>query len=57
MQLQQGLIFCRSMSSRENVRDDVATITNSPLIPEPVTVLGMIYDVLTGRLRRVRPHN
>jgi carbonic anhydrase len=34
----------------QSVRDDVATIKNSPLIPESVEVSGFIYDVKSGRL-------
>jgi carbonic anhydrase len=34
----------------QSVRDDVATIKNSPLIPESVEVSGFIYDVKIGRL-------
>ncbi len=34
----------------KSVRDDVATIKNSPLIPKSVEVSGFIYDVKSGRL-------
>jgi carbonic anhydrase len=34
----------------QSVRDDVATIKESPLIPESVSVSGFIYDVRSGRL-------
>src|SRR5712692_6294629 len=34
----------------KSVRDDVATIKNSPLIPKDVEVSGFIYDVKSGRL-------
>src|SRR5713226_2699727 len=34
----------------QSVRDDVATIKNSPLIPKDVEVSGFIYDVKSGRL-------
>lgn len=34
----------------QSVRDDVATIKNSPLILKNVEVSGFIYDVKTGRL-------
>jgi carbonic anhydrase len=34
----------------QSVRDDVATIKNSPLIPDSVTVSGFIYDVRSGKL-------
>lgn len=38
----------------QSVRDDVATIRQSPLIPNDVPVTGLIYDVHTGRLRAVQ---
>jgi carbonic anhydrase len=34
----------------QSVRDDIATIKNSPLIPDSVTVSGFIYDVKSGKL-------
>ena len=34
----------------QSVRDDVATIKNSPLIPKNIEVSGFIYDVRSGRL-------
>jgi carbonic anhydrase len=34
----------------QSVRDDVATIKNSPFIPENIEVSGFIYDVRSGRL-------
>src|SRR5438876_6152676 len=34
----------------QSVRDDVATIKNSPFIPENIEVSGFIYDVSSGRL-------
>jgi carbonic anhydrase len=34
----------------QSVRDDVATIKNSPLIPKNVEVSGFIYDVRSGKL-------
>ena len=34
----------------QSVRDDVATIKNSPLIPKDIEVSGFIYDVRSGRL-------
>jgi carbonic anhydrase len=37
----------------DSVRRDVATVRNSPLIPDNITVSGFIYDVRTGRLREV----
>ena len=37
----------------QSVRDDVATIRSSPLVPDDVAVSGFVYDVGSGRLRRV----
>src|SRR6266567_5592033 len=34
----------------QSVRDDVATIKASPLVPESVEVSGFIYDVRSGKL-------
>ena len=34
----------------QSVRDDVATIKSSPLIPDSVEVSGFIYDVRSGKL-------
>ncbi len=36
-----------------SVRDDLATIAASPLIPQEIPVYGLIYDVRTGRLQPV----
>ena len=38
----------------QSVRDDVATLKASPLIPENVEISGFIYDVKSGRLSPVR---
>ena len=38
----------------QSVRDDVATVRNSPLIPNDIPVTGFVYDVRTGRLTEVR---
>lgn len=37
----------------QSVRDDVAIIRNSPLIPSDIAVAGAIYDVHTGKLQEV----
>jgi len=37
----------------ESVRQDVAAIRSSPLVPDDVSVRGFVYDVRTGRLREV----
>ena len=36
-----------------SVRDDVATIKGSPLIPNDIPVSGFVYDVKTGKLNPV----
>ena len=36
-----------------SVRQDVATIRASPLVPDDISVRGFVYDVRTGRLREV----
>ncbi len=36
-----------------SVREDVATIRSSPLIPQEISVRGFVYDVRSGRLREV----
>ena len=37
----------------QSVRDDVATLRSSPLIPDDIAVTGFVYDVHTGRLHRI----
>ena len=37
----------------QSVRDDVATIRNSPFIPDDIPISGLIYDVYTGKLEPV----
>ncbi len=48
-----GWNFLPFTDLEESVRDDVETIRRSELIPDEVQVTGAIYDVRTGRLRRV----
>ena len=38
----------------ESVREDVAFLLSSPLIPRDVPVRGFVYDVRTGRLSEVQ---
>ncbi len=38
----------------QSVRDDVATLRASPLIPKDIPISGFVYDVRSGRLREVR---
>ena len=37
----------------QSVRDDVATLRESPLIPKDIAISGAIYDVKTGEVREV----
>jgi len=37
----------------QSVRDDVATLRNSPLIPKDIPISGAIYDVTTGEVNEV----
>ena len=37
----------------QSVRDDVATIKASPLIPDAIGVYGFIYDTSTGKLSQI----
>ena len=34
----------------QSVRDDVATLRNSPLIPKSINISGFIYDVKSGKV-------
>jgi carbonic anhydrase len=37
----------------QSVRDDVALLRNSPLIPSDIPISGAIYDVTTGKVHEV----
>ncbi|MDQ6854486.1 MAG: carbonic anhydrase [Actinomycetota bacterium] len=37
----------------QSVRDDVATINGSPLLPDGIEVTGWVYDVKTGKISPV----
>jgi carbonic anhydrase len=37
----------------QSVRDDVATIESSPLLPDGIEVTGWVYDVKTGKISPV----
>ena len=39
----------------ESVREDMAILRQSPLIPEDVVISGAVYDVDTGRMTQVNP--
>lgn len=42
--------FLPFVDLEQSVRDDVALIRDSPLIPKNIAVSGAIYDIRTGRL-------
>ena len=48
-----GVDFLPFADLEQSVRDDVATIRASPLVPDDVAVRGFVYDVRSGRLREV----
>lgn len=50
-----GIDFLPFSDLDESVRQDVATIRSSPLIPDDIPVSGFVYDVHTGKLREVQP--
>jgi carbonic anhydrase len=49
-QVAAGIDFQPFPDVEQSVRDDVATIRNSPLIPDDIPVSGFVYDVRTGKL-------
>ncbi len=48
-----GIDFLPFTDLDQGLRDDVALIRESPLIPDDIPVSGLVYDVKTGRLRQV----
>lgn len=48
-----GIDFLPFNDLEESVREDVAFLLSSPLIPADVTIRGFVYDVRTGRLSEV----
>ena len=48
-----GVDFLPFTDLEESVRQDVATIRASPLLPQDLAIQGFIYDVHTGRLREM----
>ena len=48
-----GVDFLPFADLEQSVRDDVAAIRASPLVPDDVAVRGVVYDVRSGRLREV----
>ncbi|EHJ52590.1 beta-class carbonic anhydrase [Streptococcus macacae] len=49
----KGQDFLPFTDIEESVREDVALLKASPLIPENITISGAIYDVDTGRITEV----
>ncbi|EJN94514.1 beta-class carbonic anhydrase [Streptococcus ratti] len=50
----QGQDFLPFEDIEESVREDVALLKNSPLIPDDIIISGAIYDVDTGRITEVK---
>jgi carbonic anhydrase len=50
-----GIDFLPFSDLDESVRQDVATIRSSTLVPDDIPVTGFVYDVRTGKLREVQP--
>jgi carbonic anhydrase len=48
-----GIDFLPFGNLQQNVRDDVAFLKDSPLIPDDVEIRGFVYDVGTRRLSEV----
>ena len=48
-----GMSFLPFADLEASVRDDLATLAASPLIPQEIPISGLIYDVNTGRLQPV----
>ncbi|HEU4324033.1 MAG TPA: carbonic anhydrase [Roseiflexaceae bacterium] len=48
-----GFDFLPFPDLEQSVRDDVATLRASPLIPRDIPISGAIYDVTNGALREV----
>ncbi len=48
-----GIDFLPFSDLEQSVRDDLATIRASPLLPDDLAVRGFIYDVRSGHLREV----
>lgn len=50
-----GQDFLPFTDLEQSVRDDIAAIKSSPLIPDSIPVSGAVYDVKTGKLSPVSP--
>ncbi|HEY0755213.1 MAG TPA: carbonic anhydrase [Ktedonobacteraceae bacterium] len=44
------IAFLPFSNLEQSVRDDIAFLRNSPLIPDNITIVGFIYDVSNGKL-------
>ncbi|HEM6032887.1 carbonic anhydrase [Streptococcus suis] len=49
-----GQDFLPFTDIEESVREDIALLKQSPLIPDDVEISGAVYDVDTGRMTEVR---
>lgn len=50
---QRGIDFGPFPRLEKAVEDDVALLKNSKLIPDTVAISGWVYEVETGRVRKV----
>ncbi len=48
-----GRDFLPFSDLEQSVRDDVATLRQSPLIPSDIAISGAIYDVRSGKLQEI----
>ena len=49
----QGMDFLPFSDLEQSVRDDVAFLRASPLIPKDVPISGAVYDVRTGKVHEI----
>lgn len=49
-----GIDFLPFRDLDASVRDSLRRVRETPLLPESFTATGLVYDVTTGRLRRVK---
>jgi len=49
----KGRDFLPFTDLEQSVRDDVATLRQSPLIPQNISIAGAIYDVHSGKVQEV----
>jgi carbonic anhydrase len=48
-----GIDFLPFSDLESGIRDDVATLRSSPLIPTDIPVRGFVYDVTSGRIHEI----